>query len=276
MAAGLRHQLLLAHNTGRRLSIPSEEVHTQTTIYAAQNRPGAKIAPPNEKSMQNEIQEKLRRLLAVNQFLDELSVTYLLVECRKLLEHDNSLKANLPTLEFYCNWGLHVQLSRSGAQVFLAKVNPVLTLDGVFNQDQHDALNALLTLDAFRSDLRILLASFGADLSVCDDDARWTSFVHVYSHVVQNSELTLEKTSPGKGPLGLAVKKVTIRPISRIALSREIESVYPMVWIIEYEDGRTGQLELSGLGLSGATVHVFGPTLESVSALHRAQNPTSR
>lgn len=224
-----------------------------------------------DSTMKNEIEEKLRKLLTGDPFADEASVVYLLVECRKLLEHDKSLKATLPTLEFYLNWGLHIQLSRAGARAFLATVSPMLTLDGAFDQTQHDALNALVTLDAFRSELRMLLAGIGADLSICDDFGRWLSFLHLYSHVVENSELVFEESMPAQGPLGLAVKKVIIRPISRVALTREVTGVFPMHWEIEYEDGRTGLLELSHNGLWGATVTVNGPTIESVSALHRSQ-----
>jgi hypothetical protein len=222
--------------------------------------------------MKNDIEHKLRRKLANNSIDNESDVVYLLVQCRKLLEHDPALKHTLPTLEFYCNWGLHIQLSRASTQRFLTAVNPVLTINGAFNHQEYEACNALLTLDAFRSELGSLLASFGADRTICTDEGLWISFLHFYSHVVQDSKLVLEKTASGSGPLGLAVKKVTIIPISRIAMEREVASVFPMVWQIEYADGRVGQLELSNLGLAGATVQVFGPTPESVSVVQKSQD----
>src|SRR5579871_731431 len=162
--------------------------------------------------MKNDIELKLRRKLANNLIDDESDVVYLLVQCRKLLEHDPVLKRTLPTSEFYCNWGLHIQLSRSSTQRFLAAVNPVLTIEGVFSHQEHEALNALLTLDAFRSELGSLLTSFGADRTVCTDEGRWMSFLHLYSHVVQDSVLVLEKAASASGPLRLAVKEVTIVP----------------------------------------------------------------
>lgn len=209
--------------------------------------------------MKNEIEDKLRHLLAGNQIIDEPRATYLLVECRKLLERDKSMKKKLPALEFYCNWALHVQLSRAGAQAFLAMINPILTVNANLDQAQHDTLHALLTLDAFRLELRTLLESFGADLSLCDDQGKWISFVHLYSLVIENSELTLEKVPLVSGPATLAVKRVTIRPICSADLADGTGRVYPMSWMVAYEDGRTGQFELSDLGLIGATLTIFDP-----------------
>jgi hypothetical protein len=210
--------------------------------------------------VKNEIEEKLRRLLKGDQITDEPKVTYFLAECRKLFEHDKSLRIALPTLEFYCNWALHTQLSRAGAQAFLSMVDPILTMNGEFDQAQHDALHALLTLETFRLELRTFLGQIGANQAVCDDQGKWMSFLMLYSHVVENSELTLEKSAPANGAAMLAVKRVTIRPIrSADDLAEGAARVFPMIWIVEYEDGRVGQFDLSDLGLLGATLTLVDP-----------------
>jgi len=228
-------------------------------------------APPKGIAVKNEIEEKLRRLLKGDQITDEPKVTYLLAECRKLFEHDKSLRATFPTLEFYCNWALHTQLSRAGAQAFLSKVDPILTMNGNFDQAQHDALHALLTLETFRLELRTLLGQIGADQSVCDDQGKWMSFLMLYSHVVENSELTLERTAPANGAAMLAVKRVTIRPIRSADLAEGAARVFPMVWMIEYEDGRVGQFDLSDLGLFGATLTLFDPKSQAATVISSAE-----
>lgn len=209
--------------------------------------------------MQDDIQKKLRRLLAGDPINDEIRTVYLLAEVRKILEHDTVLKAAAPTLEFYCNWGLHVQLDRAGAQKFLNAVDPVLTLNMNFSQAEHDACDALFTLEAFRLEVRSLLASFHADLALCDDPLRWTEFLAAYSRVVEDSELSLRATSVPSGPLALVVRKVTIRPDPGAQVADPAIKVYPMVWMIEYADGRIGRLTLSRFGLLGATVDLFNP-----------------
>lgn len=209
--------------------------------------------------MQNDIHKKICTLLAGDAITDEVKTVYLLVQARKLFEHDDTLGKSLPTLKFYCNWALHVQLDQAGAKKFLQTVMPVLTLSGAHAQEAHHDFDALLTLAAFRSELRDLLESFGANLAVCDDPVRWADFLRAYSHVVQDAELILTTTSVPSGPLALAVKKVTIRPTSSGTSTDPTVKIYPMLWFIEYADGRIGRLTLSEHGLLGATVDLFAP-----------------
>jgi hypothetical protein len=237
----------------------SRQEYHRIIVRCGTRRPGATGRSAIGNIMQVDIQKKLRQLLAGDPINDEMSAVYLLVEVRKILEHDQTLKVASPTLEFYCNWGIHVQLDRAGARRFLNDVEPILTMTGALDKAQHEALDALLTLDAFRLELRSLLASFGADLAICDDPYRWDEFLRAYSKVVQDSELSLKGTCVPTGPLGLAVKTVTVRPVAGAQMSDLAIKVYPMVWMIEYEDGRIGRLTLSGFGLLGATVDMFSP-----------------
>ena len=94
---------------------------------------------------------------------------------------------------------------------------------------------------------------------------KWMSFLMLYSHVVENSELTLEKSAPANGVAMLAVKKVTIRPIRSADLAEGAARMFPMIWIVEYEDGRIGQFELSDLGLLGATLTLIDPRLAAAT-----------
>ena len=120
-------------------------------------------------------------------------------------------------------------------------------MNGEFDQAQHDALHALLTLETFRLELRTLLGQIGANQAGCAVQGKWMSFLMLYSHVVENSELTLEKTAPANGAAMLAVKRVTIRPIRSADLAEGAARVFPMIWIVEYEDGRIGQFDLSDI-----------------------------
>ncbi len=60
--------------------------------------------------MKNEIAKKIAVQLDHLPLSDEPRVTYFLAEVRKIFEHEGSLAASLPTLEFYCNWALHTRL----------------------------------------------------------------------------------------------------------------------------------------------------------------------
>ncbi|HEU5458775.1 MAG TPA: hypothetical protein VFU68_09175, partial [Terracidiphilus sp.] len=166
---------------------------------------------------------------------------------------------------------LHIELDHTGAKAFLKKIKPVLTVNLACNQQLHDELNSLLTLEAFRLELKSLLGGFNADISVCDELKKWTTFLRLYSEVVRDANLVLRSADDPSGPLCLAVKKVTIQPLGADASGDPAVRVFPMIWHITYADGRFGLLELSKLGLPGAKVRIYGPTLGSVDALARME-----
>jgi hypothetical protein len=135
--------------------------------------------------MKEEIVRKIASLLDRLPLVDEPQVVYLLVEIRKVLERDDSLVASMPTLEFYCNWALHTRLDRSVARRFLETVNPILTLQGNHNEQQQNAFDHLLTLNALRTEARAFLEANGLSAEICIDEGHWQSFLLVYSRVVE-------------------------------------------------------------------------------------------
>src|ERR1700683_3440087 len=102
--------------------------------------------------MTDEIIRKLQTFLGTP-IEDEYKVVYLLTQTRKVFERDAHLEQHLPTLQFYCNWALHTKLDRRATvQEFLAKVDPILTLEGNHDQKTKDELDRLFTLRHFRDE----------------------------------------------------------------------------------------------------------------------------
>ncbi len=209
--------------------------------------------------MKSDIIEKIRGLLTTLPISDEPRTVYLLAQVRKVFEHDRPLRQALPTLQFYCNWALHTKLDRRSAEMFLHAVDPVLTLVGDHTYEAQQRLDALLTLNAFRAELRLFLTHNGLEASISDNDEYWRTFVQTYSRVVEDCEITISGRQQPRGPLALSVNSVTIRPTVGAALTNE--GPYPMEWSIRYEDGRTGTLSLSKYGLLGATVTISSPEI---------------
>jgi hypothetical protein len=199
--------------------------------------------------MTNDIIEKIRELLAGAAISDEARAVYLLVQIRKVFQHNQESASLTPTLQFYCDWALHVQMDRRSTQAFLSAVDPILTLQNA-TPEQHSALNDLLTLGALRRELRLFLVGHSLDPSLCDATDQWNNFLQAYSGIVQDSELVLSGSGLSSGPFGLAVQSVTIKTLSGGVLTEECP--YPMEWLARYRDGRTGSLSLSPHGLSGA------------------------
>src|SRR5437867_1739661 len=64
------------------------------------------------------IEEKLNRQLSSKAPVTEARVVYILVLTRKLLERQGELN-KYPMLRFYCDWALHTNMDRAGAQRIL-------------------------------------------------------------------------------------------------------------------------------------------------------------
>ena len=251
--------------------------------------------------MKSDIIEKIRGLLTTLPISDEPRTVYLLAQVRKVFEHDRPLRQALPTLQFYCNWALHTKLDRLSAEMFLNAVDPVLTLVGDHTYEAQQMLDALLTLNAFRAELRLFLTHNGLEASISDNDEYWRTFVQTYSRVVEDCEITISGQQQPRGPL-VACRREFVTALERLesalalnrhkncpsgvlalltfslrqATSLSVNSVtirptvgaaltnegpYPMEWSIRYEDGRTGTLSLSKYGLLGATVTISSPEI---------------
>jgi len=198
------------------------------------------------------IEMRLNALLHRKKINDESTLVYLLFLSRNLLERGNF--PTLPTLKFYCTFGLNAPLCRADARSFLEMVSPILT--GADGLDKQDALKTFLTLKQFQKELRTLLQSFSPDLSVCED-SQWVEYLKLYSKAVQDSKLILEEAIQASSPERLAVKKLTIRPAAQIPFDDLAATIYPMLWEIEYEDGRVGRVYLENTVLARSHVQLM-------------------
>lgn len=76
--------------------------------------------------MKDEIRDKLRVMLESCALgIDEPKVTYILVEMRKLLEHD-SLRENYRTMKFCCDWVVRPKLDGPGAGRLLEEADSII------------------------------------------------------------------------------------------------------------------------------------------------------
>jgi hypothetical protein len=207
--------------------------------------------------MKPDIIEKIRSELQTLPVKDEKTVLYVLAEIRKILEHDELLRATLPTLQFYCNWALHVRLDKAFAKQFIQRVSPLLTFKGNWTAEQFADLHGLLTLQRFRDELKAFLTECAIDASVCEDE-NWVCFLKLYSRVVQDSELVMKGTSEPAGALKLAIESVTVRPTDG---DPEFKAAWlcPMQWLVQYADGRKAAIVFSNRGLTGSKLIAIPP-----------------
>ncbi len=84
--------------------------------------------------MKHAIIEKLNREL-ISQIKTEPQVVYILSRIRKILEIEN-IKDKFPVLNFYCNWSLHSEISKTDGK----KINAILK-EFVENKEKQYKLN---------------------------------------------------------------------------------------------------------------------------------------
>lgn len=154
--------------------------------------------------MEDAIVHKLREHLA-GPVDTECKVVYLLCEVRKLLDRYPRGPSQF-ALRLFCNWALHVDLSRSGTtRTFLERVDRF-----VLNQltpgsdtketflEEHSLFREFVYLDTFREELSRFLAARDLPTALCTEDKRWFTFLAAYAGVIEDGSLVCEDKGPNK------------------------------------------------------------------------------
>ena len=185
------------------------------------------------------IVEKLEHFLRQRKGIrTEAEVVYVLVELRKLLEHDNT-KAKSPVLNFYCNWVVHTKLESSPIAdriirlmdnlhaYMVSKTNTAISIDD---------LRALLDQSSLRKELGALLSRCGLPTTFCDDDTNWNRFQRALGAVIQDAPLFVQRDKKQKTRF---IESVAFRnkPLEH-GLSLNFE------WKIEFHTNPEGKMRL--------------------------------
>ena len=115
--------------------------------------------------MRSDIEAKLADVLT-RPIEAECQVVYILVEVRKLLEHEGT-KNTLNALTLCCDWSIHTKLDRNEARKVLKEVDDLFGkyLGGKADKAEHDRLAAILHLTPFREQLCQFLKSHMAAIA---------------------------------------------------------------------------------------------------------------
>lgn len=137
------------------------------------------------------IVDKLNREFDANP-ASEAQVVYILVETRKLLEQQKTLKT-FPAVKLCCDWAVHPKLTRSGAQDVLKLFDDFeveyVKEKGAIAPADFKPLHGFVDLSNFRRELIDSLAPHGVDVRRLTLDDYWRSFVQLYSGVIQDCPL---------------------------------------------------------------------------------------
>jgi|ERR1035438_7919986 hypothetical protein len=169
----------------------------------------------------------------------EMQVVYILVELRKLLEHDGK-KNVYPVLNFYVNWVVHTKLSDSPVADRIVRL-----LDEVTYRKANDAVDLKLEDEAFsffnetllREQLSAFLESVGLPTELCTDDTNWHYFRKKLAGVIEDAPLEL-KASKTPNPTHFIESVIVKNKSTEVALDVEWSMVFHSRPIVEVKGGK--------------------------------------
>lgn len=106
--------------------------------------------------------KKIKRELKTLPIDTEARVLYLLVEIRKVLEHNG---VHNSTLRFYGDWVVHTNLYKSSTQ----------RIFNLLSEDSHESVN-IINFETLRCELKDFLTNYGLPTDIVDVNEFWVSF----------------------------------------------------------------------------------------------------
>jgi len=141
--------------------------------------------------MKNDIAEKLNREFGQD-IADERQVVYILVEARKLLEQQGTLKT-FPAFNLCSDWAVHPKLDRKGAQLVLSHFDAYeaeYRKSGVTVAEFGlPSLLDFMSHKKFREEFIWAIEPHGVRVDRLAADDFWRAFIQRYSDVVQDCPL---------------------------------------------------------------------------------------
>ncbi|HEY1947035.1 MAG TPA: hypothetical protein VGG97_08520 [Bryobacteraceae bacterium] len=132
----------------------------------------------------------------------EMQVVYILVEVRKLIEHDKQQDV-YPVLNFYGNWVVHTKLSASAVAdriVRLADEIMYRRANGTVDTTLEDEAVDFTEERLLRDQLRTFLESSDLPTEICTDPARWEAFRKRLVGVIEDVPLELRRSERSATP----------------------------------------------------------------------------
>lgn len=137
-----------------------------------------------------ELIEKLNSFLSKsNVFSEECQVVYLLVEIRKILEHDN--EAGYKLLRFFCDWIVHTKKDRKmeGIVEIVTKIDSLISSVDKITSEQNEQILKFLEMSELRKELSQFLTSRSLSDDLCEEDRNWPTFVNILAQVLSGQPI---------------------------------------------------------------------------------------
>ncbi len=167
----------------------------------------------------NEISEKLVKQLK-EPLKQECQIFGILVRIRKFIDHlddeeKGTGKDKYSLLMFYCNWALHIKISKASS------IRAVKTfLDGAENND--DKALAFFNFESLKEELKIFLIDFSLPKEIVENNMKWGDFTNLLREILLDTPIITPTDSIEKFSFKRSFRGILAKP-----------NIY---WSIEYTE----------------------------------------
>ena len=168
-----------------------------------------------------------------------MQVVYVLVELRKLLEHDDN-KNLYPVLNFYGNWVVHTRLSNSSVADRIVRVldeEMYRKLNGIVDIKLESEAISFFNETLLREQLFELLRSVGLPTDLCTKDTKWYEFRKKLAGVIEDAPLEL-KPAKTQSPTHFIESIIVKNKSTDIALNIEWRFMFHSAPVVTVKDGK--------------------------------------
>ena len=177
--------------------------------------------------MEDELLRKIREQLEQG-ISTECQVVYLLVEIRKLLDRKRTDCAQYGSLRLYCNWAVHVELSKAQAQEIVKKADQLYSklIKAIpITEEEKNDCRRVFTLEIFKDELNRFLSENELEPL---PDAEWNDFLTSFLNVIEDC------------PLVCRAQRANVGEIDEVVLIKEMgdasrtpnATVPPIIWAL--------------------------------------------
>lgn len=144
-----------------------------------------------------EIVDKLDDFLKSNPITGECHVVYLMVEIRKILDHNRNLKNKVeafPLLRFYCDWTVHIEKWTSlEMRTIMERIHlsvesheESVKIKGV---NSRPATIAFMYMDDLKTEMEQFFKENGISQILFNEEI-WIGFVQIFVKILENQPIT--------------------------------------------------------------------------------------
>jgi len=146
--------------------------------------------------VKNQIVEKLNRFLKIHYSLhEECEVMYLMIELRKLLDHEEEVAKKYPLVRFYADWSVHTQkdIITDSMRQIMEKVDSMYLVTDYGDGHHSISMKKDINLDfILMPELRNEMGQMFSDFSIISKltiDNNWTYFVRLLSRILADQPM---------------------------------------------------------------------------------------